>query len=179
MIPVYTWRLYDATYKLSLLSKRQENTSKLIQRARLWIEIGNVRALTGKPGFVPHIIVRNAGHMPAGKVSWIFGKPHFTTDNDWNPQDPEGESRGNVTLAPGAAMKQGGPPFGLPDDAPDAAYLYIWGCVSNHDGFEPGRFTQFSHRYNMELMHRDVEKTGSPAFPEEAYRYNRYYNDAS
>ncbi len=177
LIAVYTWRLYVATRELSLLSEGQQNTTKLIQRARIWVEIGNVRALKDERGFVPRVIIRNTGHMPASNVAWVFGEPEFTTDNDWQPPSDPINLKGAITLAPGAEMTHGGAPLHMPNDPP--TYLYVWGLVSYNDGFADGRLTQFCHRYNMKLMWLHLEATGSRVFPKKACRYNRYYNNAT
>jgi hypothetical protein len=159
---------------------RQEETTKILQRAHLWVEIGSIRALTNEPGFVPRIVIRNAGHMPAKNAAWVFGEPHFTVENVWRPTTDPGEPTGEITLAPGAEMTHGAKTLLIQRaQYPPKTFLYVWGYVRYHDGFQPGRITQFCHRYNMDRLWWAKESTGLRVLAKQYGRYNRYYNDAT
>ena len=166
-----------ATRRLASIANAQNELTKIIQRAYLSIEIGNIRSLTNEDGFIPRIIIRNVGRLPAESVAWVFGEPHFATDNIWKPDKEPDVPTGAVTLAPGAEMMHGGPILLVPSEQRgQKIYLYIWGYVRYDDGFQVGRIARFSHRYNLELI-QTVDRMGQRAFPKMAARYSHDYND--
>lgn len=175
-----TARVAGGANKLAVMNaERQEQQLKILERAYIGIDIGNIRSLTNESGYIARIIVSNAGNLPARNICWVFGEPHFTDDGHWRPDSDLSQPSGAVTLVPGAQMTQGGPKLTIPPNMSPPKFLYIWGYVRYHDGFEDDRITQFCHRYNLELFERRVEGTGGRAFPKKACRHNRYYNDAT
>lgn len=66
-------------------AERREQELKILQRAYVWVDLGNIRSLTDEDGFVPRIIIRNAGNLPARNVSWVFGEPYTAPDGRWKP----------------------------------------------------------------------------------------------
>jgi hypothetical protein len=159
--------------------RNQSRDTRILQRAYLWCELGYIRSLKDAPGFVPRIVIRNAGHLPAKHVAWVFGEPHITTDYDWRPTTDPPAPEGDITLAPGADMTHGSAALDIPANLAPGTYLYVWGYVRYNDGFEDGRISQFCHRYNLDLVRRRLETGGLRVIPKMAGRYNRYYNDTT
>ncbi|MGH6737074.1 MAG: hypothetical protein ACRECX_13510 [Methyloceanibacter sp.] len=179
VLAILTFFLVIFTAVLADVGHQQIRQTEILQRAYLWIDIGNIRALTGEDGFVPRIIIRNAGRHPAENVAWAFGEPHFTSNNVWRPDKYPDAPTGSVTLAPGAEMTHGAPVLHIPSEhRGQSVYLYIWGYVTYDDGFRTGRIARFSHRYNMKLI-RPVEGLGRRAFPKMAARFSRDYNEST
>jgi len=178
VLVILTFVYVCATRRLAKIAHAQNDLTRIIQRAYLSIEIGNIRSLTDEDGFIPRIIIHNVGRLPAENVAWVFGKPHFTSENDWKPVNEPDAPTGAVTLAPGAKMTQGAARLLIPAKYRDEnMYLYIWGYVRYDDGFQPGRVARFSHRYNLKLI-SPVDCLGKRAFPKMAVRYSDNYNDS-
>jgi hypothetical protein len=179
-LAVYTARLHAATAGLKSLAESQEKLTKTIQRAHVWADIGSIRSLTGEPGFVPRIVIRNSGHLPAKGVGWAFGDAHFTTDNEWKPPSPLPTPGGDITLAAGASMTHGGRTLYIKKgDHPPKTYLYVWGCVTYWDGIANHQITQFCHRYSLDRLWWDKEGHGLRVFAKQHQRFNRHHNDAT
>ena len=77
-------------------------------------------------------------------------------------------------------MPMGGQQFFITQqDIDKYEFLYVWGYVIYHDGFDGERRTNYCIRYNMNLFNPQSEQTGECVIPKEAGRYSHHYNDAT
>jgi hypothetical protein len=60
--------------------------------------------------------------------------------------------------------------------SPDNGYIYVWGSVHYHDGFQPGRYTDFCHRYNRRRL---IWQNGVVKIRRRYGRHHHHGNDAT
>jgi hypothetical protein len=164
----------------------QSKETRILQRAYLSVEPGGIAPYASPdtlddPDYrlVGHIRIRNAGHLPARKVTYHFNTA-FSTDPNWTEErlsriderGTEGEAEGavgpvgNNVIPPGSTMNQGGPTRLLGEKG----WVYVWGIVTYNDGFVDGRIIRFCHRYNLKRFQpgKDGKRRIKP-------KYGRHY----
>jgi hypothetical protein len=158
---------------------QQENIEhlKATQRAYLSVEGQGIHSLKYRPESVAHIAIRNSGRLPAGDVRWAI--THAFSPNRDRTEFPLPATEGSVVLPSQGKMLQGGPPITFSieldtDPLVSPRYLYVWGVVTYHDGFNPDRTIEFCHRYNCINAERDTN--GGYSIPAGSVRHNRYGN---
>ena len=171
------------TIVLAGFARRQSETAKILQRAYLSVEAGGIAPYASPTDIkdkdwrvVAHISVRNAGNLPARNVRYHFNT-EFSTDEFWSEErlatiDKKGKDSGasgptgNNVIPPGGTMNQGGPTRYLAE----RGWVYVWGIVTYHDGFEPDRIIRFCHRYNLKRL-----KPGKDGMRRIKPKYGRHY----
>lgn len=156
---VATWFLYWATRDLVnstiRIESRQSEETRILQRAYISVSPHGVEKIPNKPFYAFTVDIENVGHLPARKVL-LFSASKFTQDRyfkDTKIDETGFEGEGNV-IPPGTKIPQGGKwieegLFGVEMQRSPENFLYIWGEVRYHDGFERSRSTKFCYRYNL------------------------------
>jgi hypothetical protein len=117
-------------------------------RAYLAVEPGGIIQRTAEYNVSGYVFVRNVGKVPAQGVSV---KIHLLPSVDKNPKFPPFDR--DIELAmraiqPSAKMRQGSADqIDINEATKVGQYLFVWGTVFYHDGFDKRRFTNFCHRY--------------------------------
>ena len=182
ILGIATFLLFLATRKLvkdaRKAAKRQENDSRILQRAYLSVQPDGVRRLF-KPPETAHagISIVNAGNLPARNIAWVINQAFSNDDGLKDFPVDRGKAEGANVIVPRSHMIQSGQPFpaGLGTFAtPESSskYLYVWGAVFYNDGFGDKRTTKFCHRYN------GINYNGSSDIIAEHGRLHSYGNDA-
>jgi hypothetical protein len=176
LVAIGTVVLAVFTAALFFLGYLQLRDTRVLQRSYLSVEPQGIRMLrVPLDHAIANIGIRNVGHLPARKVSWII-KQQFS--EDWRLIDRDfpidrSTAEGNNVIPPGTMMVQGGRQFDATQlvGSPRDLYIYVWGAVFYQDGFNKRRTTHFCHRYNC------VNFRVSRIRPDFG-RYHRYGNDA-
>jgi hypothetical protein len=163
LLALFTARLWTATAKLWRTSQEHaghaENlieVTKRLQRAFIAVEPGGIRPYGGDDDRIAcDIRITNAGNMPASHVAWAIER-EYSRDGYRKEFLIIKKSAGDIVIAPKSSATKGGDPTNKKDfdeyrvnAERDRAWLYVWGKVTYHDGFQPGRYIRFCHRYNL------------------------------
>jgi hypothetical protein len=174
------WDAGERQLRLMETSREQQNLeTRILQRAYISVEPGGVHQFRdGTDRLSCKIIVRNAGNLPAREVAWFI-------DRVISPQGNLaafviGPCAGNIILAPQVTAQMAGLHIPKQDvlrlkpthERRDEHWIYVWGRVEYHDGFRPGRFINFCHRYNLAASDKNCQ------ISEEAARYHEHGNSA-
>ena len=160
--------------------------TKILQRAYIAVEPLGIHLMKNGSDLIGHIGMKNAGRLPARRVSW-FVDIHFSEGGEERDSlFPLRRGNGNIVIAPGTVATRGtansvqvqqlnelsGPDAG----AEKPTYLYVWGAVRYDDGFKRMRTTKFCHRYNWA-----ARKEGDKRYEIDAAdaRYHEYGNGAN
>jgi hypothetical protein len=138
-------------------SRRRSEELRIIERAFIGVEPGGIRPFEGEDERIAcDVIIVNAGNLPARSVRWAIDRK-FSEDPDESdfPID-ETKLSGGIVIAPKGRAPKGTAPvlkdvFREKRDSakPDRGWLYVWGLITYHDGFNAGRHINFCHRYNL------------------------------
>jgi hypothetical protein len=184
-IAIFTGTLWFATNELRKAGDRQDELTKILERAYLSVEPLGINRYVSQPEGPPsnkivgHINILNVGRLPA-KV-WISeNQPLIKWDerSDLKEEDLQcGEGVDEVgVLGPGGKMPVG-TGFIPDDDMGKTGYFYIWGRVDYLDGFETKkRTTKFCHRYPSLPYELDAE--GGKTIDAKHARYHQHGNNA-
>ncbi len=162
--------------------------AKILQRAYIAVEPLGVRLMQNGTDLSGHAGMKNAGRLPARKVSWYIRIDVSESGTERESLFPLKRGSGNIVIAPGAIAMLGSansvPAQTLGEYAGSEVasggdekpiYLYVWGVVRYDDGFKRMRMTKFCHRYiwvNRDQYSRSYEIDASDA------RYHEYANGA-
>jgi hypothetical protein len=160
LLAFVTYRLVTSTNRLWQETRRaatkQEQDTRILQRAYISVEPQGIEPfLDGSDRLVPSVSIRNAGNLPAAHVSWSI---HREISSDPRRVDFKTEvQEGNIVLAPRMLARKGGKHLTLSEllsvkPTPQQSkehWIYVWGRVEYHDGFQGNRFIEFCHRYNV------------------------------
>jgi hypothetical protein len=174
------WQAGERQLRLMEAGREQQTLeTRILQRAYISVEPGGIHQFRdGTDRLSCEIIVRNAGNLPAREVAWSI-------DRVISPQGDLsnfaiGPRAGNIVLAPQVTARMAG--VHIPKnhvlrlrptpERRDEYWIYVWGRVQYHDGFRPGRFINFCHRYNVAASDADGQ------INEETARYHEHGNSA-
>jgi hypothetical protein len=128
---------------------------KITQRAYISVDPLGVVALQSIDTVIGHFNISNSGNLPARNLHW-FVDYEIADDPDFS-YFPIRETAAELVVAPHSEITQGVRAVTYEElikakQRSKDNYLYFWGIVKYHDGFEDGRFTKFCHRYNLNTM---------------------------
>jgi hypothetical protein len=156
---VFTGALFLSTFALFVATfiglRTQTKDTRILQRAYLSVEPGGVKPFEGDDERIAcDVIIVNAGNLPARNVSWFLDKMY--SEDPTQENFSYGPVTGDIVIAPKSRAVKGTKPTFRPIFAekrdlalPDKGWLYVFGKVSYHDGFQKGRYINFCHRYNL------------------------------
>lgn len=180
LLAIYTWRLWK--------------DARILQRAYIAVEPLGIHMMQNGSDLIGHVGVKNAGRLPARKVSWFIDIT--VSENGSEPDEffPIKEHKGNIVIAPdviatrGSAARASVTVDGLNKFCQaelgrakeKRTFLYVWGSVSYDDGFDTNRTTTFCHRYNWINRGRDRPAGVGPYEIDAKFaRHHEYGNDAT
>jgi hypothetical protein len=158
VVAAFTGVLAISTVGLWIVSwrgfARQRQDTRILQRAYVGVDPGGIKLWSDGSELVAHVLIKNAGNLPASNAKWaIYLRADTTADEIDFPIEeshvdgfhfivPHGTiTFGNrvprIKLQDALAMRDAGP-----------CYFYVWGRVDYLDGFNRWRKTGFCHRYN-------------------------------
>ena len=173
LLAILTGRLWFVTKKYT----------RLLQRAYIVVEPLGIHMNPRGTDLVGHVGIKNAGKLPARRLSWLININVSESREESNEFFPIAHGKGNIVIAPGAtathsSVKHVGLP--VPNDEPASnpkeLFLYVWGAVTYHDGFTRKRTTKFCHRYDW--LNRGKWRSAVYEIAAEFGRYHEYGNDA-
>jgi hypothetical protein len=153
------------------IADRQVHDTEILQRAYISVEPLGIEPFVGpKNEIVGQIGFRNHGRLPARNVS---NDVYITYGGGKRKYFPLGDvPSSTLVIAPGG-MAPRGSPGADPAKITTRTYIFIWGVVRYHDGFNPNRTTKFCHRYPCARVGPD----GKTIHRRHA-RYHEHGNDA-
>jgi hypothetical protein len=120
-----------------------------------------------------HVIFKNGGRLPARNFQWFVNIEQDSNALRENFPIPDTDQfEGTTVIAPGGEIKFGTDKITLQPKG----WIFVWGAVNYHDGFESGRVTRFCHRYNRAVLRR---VNGGYGIPRDFGRVHRYGNDST
>jgi hypothetical protein len=155
----------------------QSRQTRIIERAFISVEPAGISPFSGDDDRIAcDVFIHNAGNLPATNMSWDirikYSKKPRESSFDWDKL----QKFGKIVLAPKGRFKKGADPTTITDfnsyrngAEKDKAWLYIWGHIHYHDGFQDGRWIRFCHRYNL-------RGADGYTIPEEKGRYHENGN---
>jgi hypothetical protein len=179
------------TLILVIFTRRLWSDARILQRAYIAVEPLGIHLMKNGSHLIGHVGIKNAGHLPARKLSWFINIRFGHSEEERDDFFPLQQGKGNIIIAPGAiATRDSGisvkvqtlnefcrAAAGVSRDSERPTYLYVWGAVEYDDGFNKMRTTKFCHRYNWTNRGRgDVENYEIAA---EYARYHEHGNDAN
>ena len=183
LVAAFTALLFLATYMLAWIAFRQRKDSRIAQRAYLAAEPLGIYLMVEGDRVIGHIGIRNAGRLPARKVSWFINMRQSEKGNE--KVFPLQKPKGSIIIPPGAVTRRGSDIHifleklisaageGKERNQENDVYLYVWGVLRYKDGFRlRKRFTKFCHRYNWRIRRGNE-------IAEKYARYHEYGNDAN
>ena len=176
------WRstnsLWDAGERQLALIKqsaeKQAEDTRILQRAYLTVLRGGID-FTTQGQVLGQIVIFNAGHLPARKVSSNV-RILWSSDRSENTfVEPRIPQQTNV-LPVGTKMPigTGSLESGRQRLSTGIGFIYVWGKVTYEDGFGEHRWVLFCHRYNCASP-----KNGHNGIDAEYGRYHHHHNDAN
>jgi hypothetical protein len=186
---IFTGILALFTAMLAIFTRRLWSDARTLQRAYIAVEPLGIHLMRNGSDLIGHVGIKNAGHLPARKLSWFINIRFGHSGEERDDFFPLEFSKGNIVIAPGVVATRGsgisvkvqalnefcGAAAGVGRDRERPTYLYVWGAVEYDDGFNEMRTTKFCHRYNwINRKERDklYEIDAADA------RYHEYGNDA-
>ena len=154
MLVIFTGLL--AIFTVSLWYTQRKHT-KILQRAYIAAEPLGVHLMENESELVGHVGMKNAGRLPARKVSWFVNIHASESGEERDSLFPFQHTRGNSMIEPGSTATRGSAKgvqvqalneFCAAPERERSAYLYVWGAIQYDDGFKRRRTTRFCHRYN-------------------------------
>ena len=137
------------TCGLVIFAYRGFTDTRILQRAYLSVEPQGIHGMIGKPGeLVAHVMIANAGNLPARSVKWkvksLFSDTGEADDSKFVTY--ESELAGNNVLPPKGKMIQGSESMSEAKMLREQDeirrfrgqkehFLYIYGLVTYEDGF--------------------------------------------
>ena len=136
--------------------------SRILQRAYVVVEPLGVHLMPNGGELIGHVGIKNAGRLPARKVSWFVNMHASESGEERDSLFPFDRLKGNIVIAPGSVATRdsakavpmqslteiSGAGDGADKEHERPTYLYVWGAVRYDDGFRKMRTTRFCHRYN-------------------------------
>jgi hypothetical protein len=154
--------------------KHARDSTEIIQRAYVSARPGGIETTThGYP--LAHVDFKNVGHLPASDFKFHLEELTTSDEDDWKPPPvPDSDLRASGVLPIATTFTRGS---GQLDREIPKKFIYVWGRVTYLDGFgKPARFTNFCHRYNMEV--KEDKRGGGYRIGAEKARYHEYGNEA-
>jgi hypothetical protein len=186
----FTALLVLATLILAGIAYLQIRQGRIVQRAYVAVEPLGVHLMVEGDRVIGHIGIRNAGRLPARRLSWFIDIKHSDKGNE--ETFDVGKANGKIIVTPDARARRGSDKSIPLQDLISAAgtdeaqgnrskekrtYLYVWGVVYYKDGIRwRRRFTKFCHRYNWIV--REKGGAGRYEIAKQYARYHEYGNDA-
>jgi hypothetical protein len=162
----HDWMLASFTGLLAIFTARlwytTQKDTRILQRAYIAVEPLGIHLMQNGSELIGHVAMKNAGHLPARKVSWFVNIHASESGEEHDSLFPLQPDKGNIVIVPGAAATRGsakgvqvqtlnelsGAGAGVDRELEKSAYLYVWGAVRYDDGFKKMRTTRFCHRYS-------------------------------
>jgi hypothetical protein len=186
----FTALLVIATVLLALIAYLQIRQNKIVQRAYVAVEPLGIHLMIEGDRLIGHVGIRNAGRLPARKLSWFINIKRSDKGNE--EIFPLDKGKGKITVTPGAMATRGSDKHIVLQDLISASgmditkgrsrenptYLYVWGVVYYKDGVRKirWRFTKFCHRYNWIIREMGAARY---EIAKEYARYHEHGNDAN
>jgi len=187
MLVIFAGLLAIFTAHLWYTTKRD---TKILQRAYIAVEPLGIHLMQNGTELIGHVAIKNAGHLPARKVSWLVNIHASESGEERDSLFPLQHGKGNIVIAPGAVATRdsekgvqmqtlnelSGAEAGVDRERERSTYLYVWGAVNYDDGFKKMRTTKFCHRYNW-ITRKQHDKPCVIAAADA--RYHDYANGAN
>jgi hypothetical protein len=155
---IFTGILALFTVILAIFTKRLWEDARILQRAYIAVEPHGIHLMKNGSDLIGHVGIKNAGRLPARKLSWFINIRFGHSDEERDDFFPLESGKGNIVIAPGAITTHGSEISvklqalnefsGAGRGRERPTYLYVWGAVEYDDGFNIMRTTKFCHRYN-------------------------------
>jgi hypothetical protein len=184
LVAIFTGLLVYVTYRLVIstnrlweeardTANRQERTTKTLERAYLHVLPQGID-VTVQGAVLGQIVICNAGHLPARKVS---NDARIVWSDDRSLSDFEEADipiRHTNVLPAGGQMPKGTGALnaGRTVLAAGQGFVYVFGRVTYEDGFGELRWLTFCHRYNC-----SSPKLKNGGIDSKYARHHHYYND--
>ena len=182
MLVIFTGLLAISTL---LLWRTTKNDTRILQRAYIAVEPLGIHLMSDASSVIGHVGIKNAGHLPARKLSSVINMKCSKKGNEPEAFFPIERREGKVVIVPGAATtrassttidiqilnKASGASSGKLKDQEEEVFLYVWGSVRYDNGFRRMRTTRFCHRYNW-------KSSVGYAITKEHARFHEHFNDA-
>ena len=144
------------TITLAIVGRQQIKDTRILQRAYLNVLLGGIEPWTSdKKRLACDVWFFNAGNLPASRVTWKF-TTCFSRDSHFNPPPIIINERHTNIVAPKSKIRKGADPpvdaaelIAFRAEGKEPCWLYMWGRVEYHDGFQDRRRIDFCHRYNL------------------------------
>jgi hypothetical protein len=180
--------LFTAVLAIStvLLWRTTKKDTRILQRAYIAVEPLCVHLTANRNSVTGHVAIKNAGHLPARKLSAVVSMSWSKKGDEPEASFPKIRHEGNIVIAPGSIAIRGagtttdiqtlnnasGTSSGKLQHLEDEVFLYVWGSVRYDNGFRRMRTTRFCHRYNWK------RRQGYEVARQHA-RYHEHGNDAN
>jgi hypothetical protein len=162
MLVIFTGLLVVFTALLAIFTRRLWLDAKILQRAYIAVEPLGIHMMINGSDLNGHVGIKNAGHLPASKLSWFINIKFSGSGEESEEFFPLERGNGNIVIAPGTTVTRGSDKHIEVQKLNDASraegaggktmekrvFLYVWGAVEYDDGFKQMRTTKFCHRYN-------------------------------
>jgi hypothetical protein len=181
ILAIFTFRLWRTTHR----------DTRILQRAYIAVEPQGVHLLINGNDLIGHVGIKNAGHLPARKVSWAVNIKYSLSGDEPEASFPMERGEGNIVVAPGTSATQAsgtsvklqtlldacGEEVARGDKGAEIdVFLYVWGSVQYDNGFRRSCNTKFCHRYRW--VNRGRGHIGQYEIASAYARYHRHGNDA-
>src|SRR5690242_12313543 len=143
---------------LAIFTKSLWEDARILQRAYIAVEPLGIQQIKNGSDLIGHVGLKNAGRLPARKVSWFINIRFGHSGEERDDFFPLEFGKGNIVIAPGAVATRSSELrvkvqalnefSGVGRDRERSTYLYVWGAVEYDDGFGTMRTIKFCHRYN-------------------------------
>ena len=179
--------LFTAVLAIStlLLWRTTKKDTRILQRAYIAVEPLGVHLMSDASTVIGQVGIRNAGHLPARKLSSVTNMRWSKNGNEPEASFPIERREGKVVIVPSALTirasrttidlkilnNASGAGSGKLKDEEEEVFLYVWGSVRYDNGFRRKRTTRFCHRYNWK------SRVGYEITKEQA-RFHEHFNDA-
>jgi hypothetical protein len=186
----FTALLVLATLFLAGIAYLQIKQGRIVQRAYVAVEPLGIHLMVEGDRVIGHIGIRNAGRLPARKLSWFINIKRSDKGNE--KAFPLENANGKIIVTPGTEAIRGSDTHITLQDLISASgmdvaggvrnrekllYLYVWGAVYYKDGIRwRKRYTKFCHRYNWIV--REKGGAGKYEIAKQYARYHEHGNDA-
>src|SRR5262245_51210058 len=162
MLVIFAGLLAIFTARLWYTTKRD---TKILQRAYIAVEPLGIHLMQNGTELIGHVAIKNAGHLPARKVSWLVNI-HASESGEERDRGVQVQTLNELS----------GAEAGVDRERQRSTYLYVWGAVNYDDGFKKMRTTKFCHRYNW-ITRKQHDKPCVIAAADA--RYHDYANGAN
>src|SRR5690349_7817857 len=107
----HDWMLASFTGLLAIFTARlwytTQKDTRILQRAYIAVEPLGIHLMQNGSELIGHVAMKNAGHLPARKVSWFVNIHASESGEEHDSLFPLQPDKGNIVIVPGAAATRG------------------------------------------------------------------------